>query len=276
VRFAWSGGIAAVAAFACVLGAPAGAGVVGAAQAAPREPVVVIVLENKTYSDIVGNAHAPYIQSLIAGGTLYTNYQAAPGSLPDYLRMTSGVATTSAAKSSDNLFNQLQRTGQTWGEYMESMPKACYTQSGPLPYDKTHNPAAYYRDITSTPSACANMVPYTSFDPAHPRSFSYVVPNDNDNMHTGSSKSAEIAAGDAWLKAHVPAMLSGGALVIVTWDEGRRSDEHVATIAIGGSAGKGVTDAHAYTHFGLLAGLEDAYGVPRLNSARTATPFPIS
>ena len=156
------------------------------------------------------------------------------------------------------------------------MPNACYTRSGPLPYDNTHNPAAHYHDITSKPAACANMVPYTSFDPAHLRSFSYVVPNDNDNMHTGSSKTAEIASGDAWLKAHVPAMVAGGALVIVTWDEGRRSDEHIATIAIGGSAGKGVTDSHAYTHFGLLAGLEDAYGVPRLNSAKTATPFPIS
>jgi acid phosphatase len=276
VRFAWTRAFAAVAASACVLVAPAGAGVVGAAQAAPREPVVLIVLENKTYSSIVGNANAPYIQSLIAGGTLYTNYQAAPGSLPDYLRMTSGVATTSAAKGSDNLFNQLQGAGQSWGEYEESMPSVCYTRSGPLPYDKTHNPAAYYSDITSKPAACANMMPFTAFDPAHLRSFSYVVPNDNDNMHTGSSRTAEIKAGDAWLKAHVPAMVAGGALVIVTWDEGNRSDEHIATIAIGGSAGKGVTDSHAYTHFGLLAGLEDSYGVPRLNSARTATPFPIS
>ena len=184
MRYRWIRAMAAVAAFGCTLAAPVGAGV-EAAQAAPREPVIVIVLENKTYTDIVGNSHAPYIQSLIAGGTLYTNYQAAPGSLPDYLRMTSGVATTSAAKNSDNLFNQLQGTGQSWGEYMESMPKACYTKSGPLPYDKTHNPAAYYSDITSKPAACANMLPYTSFDPAHLRSFSYVVPNDNDNMHTG-------------------------------------------------------------------------------------------
>jgi hypothetical protein len=37
-----------------------------------------------------------------------------------------------------------------------------------------------------------------------------------------------------------------------------------------------VKDSHAYTHFGLLAGLENAYGVPLLNSAKTATPFPIS
>jgi len=276
VRYGCIRALAAVAALACTLAAPAGAGVVGAAQAAPKEPVVLIVLENKTYSSIVGNANAPYIQSLIAGGTLYTNYEAAPGSLPDYFRMTSGVATTSAAKNSDNLFNQLQGTGQSWGEYEESMPSACYTRSGPLPYDKNHNPAAFYSDITSKPAACANMLPYTSFDPAHLRSFSYVVPNDNDNMHSGSSRTAEIKAGDAWLKAHVPAMVAGGALVIVTWDEGTRSNEHIATIAIGGSAGVGVKDSHAYTHFGLLAGLENVYGVPLLNSAKTATPVPIS
>jgi acid phosphatase len=276
VKYGWIRAIAAVAAFVCTLAAPVGAGLVGAAQAAPREPVVLIVLENKTYDSIVGSSNAPYIQSLIAGGTLYTNYQAAPGSLPDYFRMTSGVATTSAAKNSDNLFNQLQGTGQSWGEYEESMPSACYTRSGPLPYDKNHNPVAFYSDITSKPAACANMLPFTSFDPAHLRSFSYVIPNDNDNMHTGSSRTAQIKAGDAWLKAHVPAMVAGGALVIVTWDEGNRANEHIATIAIGGSAGVGVKDSHAYTHFGLLAGLENVYGVPLLNSAKTATPVPIS
>jgi hypothetical protein len=50
-------------ALACTLAAPAGAGVVSAAQAAPNEPVVLIVLENKTYNSIVGNSNAPYIQS---------------------------------------------------------------------------------------------------------------------------------------------------------------------------------------------------------------------
>ncbi len=87
------------------------------------------------------------------------------------------------------------------------------------------------------------MLPFTAFDPAHLRSFSYVVPNDDNDMHTGSSKAAQIKAGDAWLKAHVPAMLAGGAEVIVTWDEGTRSNEHIATIAIGGTAKQGAKDA---------------------------------
>jgi hypothetical protein len=260
----------------CVLAAPASIGT-AVAQAAPSHPIVVIVLENKTYQNIVGNSSAaPYIQSLIAGGTLFTNYQAAPGSLPDYLRMTGGIATTAAAANSDNIFNQLQKAGISWGQYNESMPSACYTRSGPAPYDKGHNAAVWYHDITSNKAACANMLPFAAFDPAHLRAFSYVVPNDANNMHDGSSKAAQIKAGDTWLQGHVPAMLAGGAEVIVTWDEGTRSNEHIATIAIGGPAGHGVTNGNAYTHFGLLAGLEDDFGVPRVNAAQTAVPLPIN
>jgi hypothetical protein len=250
---------------------PAGGG--GGGGGGPAEPIIIIMMENKHYTDIVGNSAAPYIQSLIAQGTLFTNYQAAPGSLPDYLANTSGL--TGSTSGSDNIFNQLQGHGISWGEYEESMPKACYTGGDTGSYKKAHNPAVYYSDITSSPSACANVLPYSSFDPGHLRAFSYVVPNLADDMHDGPSRTAEIQAGDKWLAANVPAMLSGGAEVILTWDEGSVSDEHVATIAIGGTAAAGATDSHAYTHPGLLAGLEDAWGLPRLNAAQTATPLPI-
>jgi hypothetical protein len=253
---------------------PAGGGGGGGGGTGPVEPIVIIVMENKHYSDIVGNSSAPYIQSMIANGTLYTNYEAAPGSLPDYLAMTSGL--TGSTSGSNNIFNQLQGQGVSWGEYLESMPSTCYTGGDTGSYKKAHNPAVYYNDITSSPSACANVVPFTQFSPSNLRAFSYVVPNLADDMHDGASRTAEIQTGDAWLAAHVPAMVSGGAEVIVTWDEGSSSDEHVATIAIGGTAGAGVTDSHAYTHPGLLAGLEDAWGFPLLNAAQTATPLPIS
>jgi hypothetical protein len=252
---------------------PAGGGG-GGGGSGPAEPIVIIVMENKHYSDIVGNSNAPYIQSMIANGTLYTNYQAAPGSLPDYLAMTSGL--TGSTSGSNNIFNQLQTKGISWGEYLESMPSTCYTGGDTGSYKKAHNPAVYYNDITSSSSACANVVPYTQFSPGNLRDFSYVVPNLADDMHDGASRAAEIATGDAWLGAHVPAMVSAGAEVIVTWDEGSSSDEHVATIAIGGTAAVGAKDGHAYTHPGLLAGLEDAWGFPLLNAAQTATPLPIS
>jgi len=248
----------------------------GGGGSGPAEPIIIIMMENKTYSDIVGNTtSAPYIQSLIAKGTLLTNYQAAPGSLPDYLLNTSGLNSTTAASGSDNIFHQLQTAGVTWGEYEESMPGACYTGGDVLPYKKGHNPAVYYKDITSSPSACANVVPYTAFDTSHLRAFSYVVPNMSHDMHDGATRAAQIKAGDDWLAANVPAMLAAGAEVILTWDEGTSSNEHVATIVVGGSTAAGATDSHAYTHPGLLAGLEDAWGVPRLNAASSANPVPI-
>ena len=251
---------------------PAGGGG-GGGGAGPAEPVIIIMMENKHYSDIVGSSAAPYIQSLIAQGTLFTNYEAGPGSLPDYLANTSGL--TGSTSGSDNIFNQLQGQGVSWGEYEESMPKTCYTGGDTGSYKKAHNPAVYYADITSSPAACANVLPYTAFDPSHLRAFSYVVPNLADDMHDGANRTAEIQAGDRWLSTNVPPMLAAGAEVILTWDEGSVSDEHVATIEIGGTAAVGATDPHAYTHPGLLAGLEDAWGLPRLNAAQTATPLPI-
>src|SRR5579871_3399171 len=64
-----------LAGLACTLAVTAGGtGTAGAApvqpHAMPAEPVVVIMLENKTYESIVGNSSAPYFQSLIAAGTL--------------------------------------------------------------------------------------------------------------------------------------------------------------------------------------------------------------
>jgi hypothetical protein len=252
---------------------PSGSGG-GGGGTGPAEPIVVIMLENKTYQTIVGSPNAPYIQSLIAQGTLYTNYQGVATSQKDYLANTSGL--TASAGGSDNIFHQLQTAGVSWGEYEESMPSACYTGADTGEYKKGHNPAVVYTDITSNPSACANVLPYTAFDPAHLRAFSYVVPNLAHDMHDGATTAAEVAAGDAWLSANVSAMLNGGAEVIVTWDEGVTANEHVATIAVGGTAAAGATNGTALTHPGLLAGLEDAWGFPLLNAAQTAAPLPIS
>jgi hypothetical protein len=51
--------------------------------------VYVIVMENKGYDNIVGNANAPYINSLIADYGLATNYDGvAHPSEPNYLALS--------------------------------------------------------------------------------------------------------------------------------------------------------------------------------------------
>lgn len=84
--------------------------------------LVVIVEENESYGDIVGNSQAPYLNQLIAGGELFTNYTGvADGSNPNYLAMTSGL-TSAKSPPSPNIFHAIDGTGGslTWKEFMES------------------------------------------------------------------------------------------------------------------------------------------------------------
>jgi phosphatidylinositol-3-phosphatase len=264
-----------------------GLGLVGGpaatAYAAPSHPIVVIVLENKTYGNITSKnkAAAPYLNgTLIPTGRLFTNYTATTsGSVKDYHALTSGLIDLTASRRSDNIFNQLQGlsdAGVTWGEFEEGMPSTCYTGPNVTPYMKGHNPAVSYKDITADPAICnADVVSYSSFDAAHLRSFSFVVPNEFNDMHTGPNAATQIRTGDTWLAHNVPAMLNAGAEVIITFDEGVSGNEHVVTLEVGAGVPAGTTDASAFGHYSLLAGLQDAYGVPRLHGATGVNPLPI-
>jgi hypothetical protein len=52
------------------------------ARTAPAGRLVVIVLENKTYSHVTGSAATPYIHSLMSAGTQFTNYWAVASGSP--------------------------------------------------------------------------------------------------------------------------------------------------------------------------------------------------
>jgi phosphatidylinositol-3-phosphatase len=77
---------------------------VSEASAAANGKVVVIVMENAAYGDVVGSTQAPYLNQLASGGQLFTNYAAvAPASNPNYLAMTSGL-TSASSPPSPNMF----------------------------------------------------------------------------------------------------------------------------------------------------------------------------
>ncbi|MGO9505369.1 MAG: hypothetical protein ACLPUO_28210 [Streptosporangiaceae bacterium] len=257
-------------------------------------PLVVIVMENELYQHIVGSPNAPFInQTMIPGGMLDTNYFAVPGSLPDYLLMVSGR--TAPPASAANLFSALGKT-TSWREFMESMPSVCYrgrsyravhgTRAGL--YARGHNPAVYFTSVTNT-SLCKNVVPLdrSHFSRTSLPAFSLVVPNECNDSHTlptngqcpmwnGSTNRASnaIKMGDNWLASFVPAV-AHVATVIVTWDEGALSNEHIATIAYGVGVHHG-RDSRAYGHSSLEAGLYRyfALGTPPGRGAK-ATPLPI-
>ena len=97
--------------------------------------VVIIVEENESASNILGNEDAPYINKLARKNALATNYQAVTHpSLPNYLAMTSGTnaGITDDCEPGDgcvaqvpNITDAIEKSGRTWKMYAESMPAPC-------------------------------------------------------------------------------------------------------------------------------------------------------
>lgn len=270
----------------------------GAAGGGGQSPVVVIVLENHSYASIVGNPKAPFINgTLIAHGLLEQQYSSVyPNSGENYLAMTAGITDSTPPPSTPNLFASLP-SSLPWRAFEESMPSTCYTKTNspalvpgtatPL-YTKGHNPAVRFDTVTDT-SLCANDVPLDAahFDPANLPSFSYVVPNQCNDMHTmpttgscprwdgGTDTGGDpVAIGDAWLAKFVP-LVAGSATVVVTWDEGSGGSQRVPTVLYGLGVAHGV-DQTTYNHFSLEAGLYRHFGVsPAPGQGAGAVPLPI-
>ena len=273
-------------------------GLVRPAQAQAQSKVAVIVMENKAYTKIVGSRNAPYINSLIPQGKLFTNYSAViNGSLHNYLAMTSGL-TAKQSPPSPNVFQAIDATGGsvTWTEFEESMSGNCGAGTiGNVPgsteplYSRGHDPAYQYRQNAS----CAQHdVPMTTatFEPASLPRFSYIVPNQCNDMHTlptagqacptfygSNSASNTITMGDNWLRVVVPQLLAQpNVTVLLTFDEGSGRNQRILMLELGAGVASGSSDGAAYTHYGLEAGLYSTFGLGTApNNGSTAAPLPI-
>jgi len=247
---------------------------------APRgyDHVVLIVLENHAYADVA--ASSPYLNALARACGLATNYRAITHpSLPNYLALTSGTTAgvtsdcTGCTSSARSIFDQLDGA---WRTYAESMPAAGYQGSLSGQYAKKHNPAAYFPSIAG--SYARDALPLAPLQAALARDtlsrFSLIVPDlCNDEHDCG------VDTGDRWLQTWVPRILasgayaSGGTALVVTYDEGTGSDNHVYTVVVSPSVRPGTLAGASFDHYSLLRTVERMLGLPCLAAACTATPM---
>ncbi len=252
------------------------------ASATPRfSHVYVVILENKEYGSMVGNADAPYINSMISEYGLATDYTALTHpSLPNYIALLAGD-TLGVRNDADhdltapNLLDQLEAAGHTWHVYAQNFPGDCSTttsfQGGADlvgaagAYVRKHNPAISFTDVASQPTRCARVTSLAAFDPAA-ADFELIVPNMTNDMHDGT-----IAQGDEFLKAFVPLITHSPAfaqgLLVITWDEGTTfvgGGGHVATIVAWPGIDAGLTSGLSHDHYSLLRTIEEVFGLPCL------------
>ena len=243
------------------------------ATASSPHHVFVIVMENHSASEALGGS---FTASLAQRYGVAQNYHAvAHPSVPNYLALTSGSTWGFQDDSYHVLPNkdigtELTDAHVSWRAYMEGLTaRGCI--DSPVPYDPGHNPFAYYGG-----DCPPNVVPLTDLSGdlsgSTPR-FAWITPDMCHDTHNCS-----VSVGDAWLQQEVGqitasnAWKSGGVLFI-TWDEDDGStDNQVLTLVVA----QGVShrsSSKRYTHYSLLATMEDLLGVGRLGQAASAAPM---
>lgn len=248
--------------------------------------IVVIVQENKAASEIMGASEAGYFNMLAAEFSVANNYRAIMHpSLPNYLVLTSGTnaGITSNCKPKSctanvrSIADEIQQSGRTWKMYAEGMPAPCSAQDSRR-YAVRHNPFMYYPAVTGDLASCSDhVVPFSRLDQdlqsaATLPDYSFITPDLCNDTHD-----CPIGTGDGWLSREVPKILGSPAfttqnsLLVVTWDEGSKDDNRVATVFAGPAARRGFTSNAAYSHYSLLHTVEDLWGLqPLTDNVRNA------
>jgi phosphatidylinositol-3-phosphatase len=249
----------------------------------PRpDHVVIVIEENKSYTQIIGNMAAPYINTLANSGALFSqSFAITHPSQPNYLALFSGRTQgivddrCPLSLSGDNLATELRKKGFSFATYSESMPSIGYTGCSYGPYFRKHNPAANWQGINVSPEM---NKPFTMFpsDFSKLPTVSIVVPNQLNDMHDDKPPES-IIKGDRWLKERLDPYLKWAAthnsLLILTWDEDDdSSNNHIATIFFGPMVKRGVYK-FKINHYNLLRTIIDMYELTPIVETNRVSPI---
>ncbi|TDU02959.1 acid phosphatase [Streptomyces sp. 846.5] len=270
-------GVAAVQTHATPAATPIAAKAVAGTVPTPAH-VVVVMEENHSYSDIIGNSSAPYINSLAGQGALLTSsYAVTHPSEPNYLALfagsTFGLSSDKCPVSEGttaNLGSELLAAGDTFKGYSEGLPSTGSTACTSGKYARKHSPWVNFSNVPSADSLPFSSFPTTTSGYANLPTLSFVIPNLNNDMHDGT-----IATADTWLNTNLSAYATwaqaNNSLLIVTWDEDDYTESNqIPTIIVGQSVSPGTYD-ETVDHYNLLATLEQMYGLTAVGNSASAT-----
>jgi hypothetical protein len=245
------------------------------------------VLENKEQGLVLGNRDAPYLTRLARRGGLAVNsFGVRHPSLPNYIALVSGSTQgitddcTDCTANGPNLADQLEHAHRSWGAYLEGLPKPCARPASTGRYAKKHDPFAYDDAIAANPRRCARRVPLSRLagDVRRDRlpDLALITPDLCHDTHD-----CPVADGDRFLADLVPGLLPAlgpHGYLVVTYDEGITSagccggsrGGRIATVVAGPDVRRGARMTRPIDHYGVLASIEDSFGLPHLGAAADA------
>ena len=160
-------------------------------------------------------------------------------------------------------------------------------------YATRHNPFVYFAAITSSPDCQKNVVDFTELagdlrSAATTPNLSYISPNlcnDGHDSPCADGREGGMVSSDVWLQKHIPTILDSPAykqdgMLVITFDEADGARQGPKGAVPGGTAGGrvgalvlspfvrgGTTSDKPYSHYSLLATIEDTFSLPRLGYA---------
>jgi phospholipase C len=257
----------------------------------PTQPtfahVVLVLEENHSYSDVIGNSGMPYINSIAQQYGLAAQYYAnTHPSLPNYFMLTVGITETdsdsfSRVVSDDNVVRELVKAGKTWKSYAEDLPSAGYLGGDVYPYLRRHNPVTYFSDVQNSSTQAANVVPFSQFETdlasnALPQ-YAFIAPDALDDAHDGT-----LAQADSWLQQNIAPLISdatfqSSGLLIIVFDESDTSDTahgggHVPAVIVSSQSKKSYVSQTLFQHGSTLQFTLATSGVDSFPGAAASAP----
>jgi len=237
---------------------------------ASYQHVFVIMMENTSYTSLIGNSNAPWINSAATTYELATNYTGVTHpSQPNYIAATSGSTNgvsddNTVTVDVPNIVDQLEVKGKTWKAYMQSIFAGgnidkLAASAGDQLYERKHDPFASYLDVQNNAARVANIVDFSQLHTDLVNNtvpdYAWISPDQCNDMHGRSSfdptdpcsetqVQSLITAGDSFLKATVNDIMSSAAwsansIIFIAWDESDYpfSDTSGCCDAVQGSGG---------------------------------------
>jgi len=260
----------------------------------PRpDHIVIVVEENKSFSDVIGSKDAPYLNALARRGAVLTNFTAAHHpSQPNYVDFFAGtplgVCDDSCIQTpftAPNLGAALLATpGRSFAGFAEGLPpKPVCDLNG---FAKRHCP---WMDFSNVPAAATQTFSKFPKDFRKLPTVSFVIPNVAHDMHDGKTIAAEVRTGDRWLARKLGAYgrwaQSHNSLLIITWDGDSNENykiqcptiivtappaNRIPAIIAGQHVQRGSRPATEYSHHDLLRTILDMYGIAPFAGAASA------
>jgi phosphatidylinositol-3-phosphatase len=248
--------------------------------------VAVIVLENRSYEQVIGSRSAPYLNGLARRFALATRFYAITHpSLPNYIALTGGSVygikqnCARCDAPGPNVVGQLDRAGISWKAYFEGLDSNSKPGATTQDYNPHYNPFVYYESVRGTPRDRSRVVDfdtlYSDLKGARLPRFTWIAPGVPHDGHNSTLLEADRYASQ--LVPKVLRALGPEGVLYLTWDEGapndwrgvpgQRGGGRIALIAAGGRARRHTRMAIPANHYALLRMIEANFGLRTLAQA---------